>query len=269
MAPRLKLAIQVLAALCVIIPGYTFRRILYFDNFLLPVWIQYALTFFWIVGLTNAVNLIDGVDGLAGGFAVLASLSFALISAPSPFVLPICFCLAASVCGFLVFNFPFPKAKIFMGDGGSQFLGFTLALLPLVKNSEASPDIPLLYPAALLIIPILDTVAAVWRRLRDKKRIDHPDRFHIHHKLLRIGLPVLGVDLVLWGLQAMTGILVYVSIRFRGPLSFLFLGLAYAAAGFFFVCVHFLNRLKPGRIKAQKKEPEIARKTGDSSRIPV
>jgi UDP-GlcNAc:undecaprenyl-phosphate GlcNAc-1-phosphate transferase len=154
-----------------------------------------------------------------------------------------------------------------MGDGGSQFLGFTLALLPLVKNNETLQDIPLLYPAALLIIPILDTVAAIWRRLREGKRIDRPDRFHIHHKLMRFGLPVFGVDIVLWGLQAAIGILVYLSVRFRNPGSLLFLGLAYTAAGLFFVCIHFLNRRR--QVKVRKEEPETARQAEDSPGVPV
>jgi UDP-GlcNAc:undecaprenyl-phosphate GlcNAc-1-phosphate transferase len=129
-----------------------------------------------------------------------------------------------------------------MGDGGSQFLGFILALLPLM-NTRGSPfGFPLLYAAALLSIPIFDTFAAIWRRLRDGRRIDDPDRLHIHHKLMCLGLDACGVDAVLYGLQIVLGVLVFVSLRFGGAHSLIFLGAAYAAGVGFFAVIHFMNR---------------------------
>jgi UDP-GlcNAc:undecaprenyl-phosphate GlcNAc-1-phosphate transferase len=197
------------------------------------------------VGLTNAVNLLDGIDGLAGGVSALAALFFAIIfsriSNNSAMVLT-CLCLSAALAGFLVFNMPFPRAKIFMGDGGSQFLGFILALLPLINVRGERSGFPLLYAAAMLSIPIFDTFAAIWRRIRDRQRIDTPDRLHIHHKLMNLGFSVRGVDATLYGLQVILGVLIYVSIRFRGTLSLIFLGAAYAAALGFFITIHFVNR---------------------------
>jgi UDP-GlcNAc:undecaprenyl-phosphate GlcNAc-1-phosphate transferase len=134
LTPRCKLIFQAVAALCVLLSGRIFTRFVYDDVIRIPgregFW--YFLTAVWVIGMTNAVNFIDGVDGLAGGISLLAVLSFGVISPGGEGgVLLLCACLASAVLGFLMFNAPFPRAKIFMGDGGAYFLGFMLALLPL------------------------------------------------------------------------------------------------------------------------------------------
>ncbi|MDR0494462.1 MAG: undecaprenyl/decaprenyl-phosphate alpha-N-acetylglucosaminyl 1-phosphate transferase [Treponema sp.] len=245
MKSLVKLLIQVVAALCVIRYGFTFKRILFFDGDILEKipWLGYALTFLWIVGLTNAINLIDGVDGLAGGMSAIIALAYALVffqGGERPMTL-LCICLAGSIFGFLAFNAPIPRAKIFMGDGGSQFLGFTLSLMPLLSVQTTS-QVPLMYAAALLVIPIFDTTAAVWRRVRDKKRIDQPDRAHIHHKLMNLGFSHPKIDATLLGLQLFLSVLVFVSLQFQNWLSHVILGFAYLSALVFFAALHFLNR---------------------------
>jgi UDP-GlcNAc:undecaprenyl-phosphate GlcNAc-1-phosphate transferase len=252
MAPRYKLLIQIMATSLVVAPGYTFHSIL-FVNLDAPGilgilgelnWLRYPLTAVWIVGLTNAVNLIDGVDGLAGGVSALAAVFFAVIFsfiAGGGVMVLMCLCLAAALAGFLVFNMPFPRAKIFMGDGGSQFLGFVLALLPLINVGEESTRFPLLYAAALLAIPIFDTFAAIWRRIRDRRRIDDPDKLHIHHKLMNLGFNAREVDGALYALQIALGVLVCLSLRFRGIRSLILLAAAYLAAAGFFIAIHFVN----------------------------
>jgi UDP-GlcNAc:undecaprenyl-phosphate GlcNAc-1-phosphate transferase len=246
MAPRYKLLLQIIAAALVVAPGYTFRSILFVDLGILGElnWLRYPLTAFWIVGLTNAVNLIDGVDGLAGGVSALAAVFFAVIFSSIPdsgVMVLMCVCLAAALAGFLVFNMPFPRARIFMGDGGSQFLGFVLALLPLINAGGQPRGFPLLYAAALLAIPIFDTFAAIWRRIRDRRRIDDPDRLHIHHKLMNLGFNAHGVDGTLYALQIALGLLVCRSLRSEGVRSLIFLGAAYLAAAGFFIAIHFVN----------------------------
>jgi UDP-GlcNAc:undecaprenyl-phosphate GlcNAc-1-phosphate transferase len=129
-----------------------------------------------------------------------------------------------------------------MGDGGSQFLGFMLAFLPLIDNKNAGTSLPLSHAAVLLSIPIFDTISAIWRRIRDHRRIDSPDRMHIHHKLMNFGFGARGVDTVLYSLQIVLGILVFVSIWLQGALSLLVLGAAYAVSLGFFVVIHFANR---------------------------
>jgi UDP-GlcNAc:undecaprenyl-phosphate GlcNAc-1-phosphate transferase len=153
-----------------------------------------------------------------------------------------CVILIGVILGFLVFNAPLPKAKIFMGDCGSQFLGFLLALLFLLERQDTVTSLPVPYAAALLSIPIFDTIAAVWRRLRDKIKIDTPDRSHIHHKLLNLGLSVPMVDIVLFTLQIILGILVFISIHMEGLLSLLVLLMAYLLVLAFFTVIHFKNQ---------------------------
>jgi UDP-GlcNAc:undecaprenyl-phosphate GlcNAc-1-phosphate transferase len=252
--PRNKMLIQILAALCVVISGYTFRRIGYFDEGILErlPWLAYPLTLLWIVGLTNAMNLLDGVDGLAGGISAIIALTFGLVFlrySETPAAAMLCICMLGSVAGFLVFNAPIPKAKIFMGDGGSQFLGFTLAILPLLEEHDTVASLPLSYAAALLLIPIFDTTAAVWRRIRDKKRIDNPDKAHIHHKLMNLGLNAQAVIAVLLGLQLLLSALVFISLKVNGWLSLVILGIAYLLALFFFIILHFLNRKAMAKLR--------------------
>ena len=254
--PSVKLLIQIGAALCVVIPGYVFRRVLFFDEYFLTQfpWIAYAVTVFWLVGMTNAMNLIDGVDALAGGISLLIAVTFALIfsryAGLSSSVM-ICIALAGAIAGFLVFNVPIPRARIFMGDGGSQFLGFTLALLPLLEERYTIATLPVIYVAAILAIPILDTTSAVWRRVRDRKPLSSPDRAHIHHKLMNLGLDARKIGAVMLGLQAIISAIVIVSLRMadrhpaRGP-SIAVLALAYIVVIVFFTVLHFMNKKRMG-----------------------
>jgi UDP-GlcNAc:undecaprenyl-phosphate GlcNAc-1-phosphate transferase len=252
LAPRYKLIFQLGAALCVLIAGYRFQRVFFIDSldFLkFPSWrlLSYPLTLLWIVGITNAINLIDGVDGLAGGISLLVALSFGAIFVSQGVggALPLlCACLAAALLGFLVFNLPVPRAKIFMGDGGAYFLGFVLALFPLVGNGAFSLPVP--YAAALLMIPVLDTTAAVWRRVRDGRRVDTPDKSHTHHKLMNLGFSSRRIDGVLYSLQIALSVLVFISLKVPGYGSLGVLLLAYVAGAGVFTAVHFVNRRNLG-----------------------
>jgi len=249
MLPKNKFLLQLAAAICVLIPGFTFDRLIYssggfFGN--LGIF-TYPITLLWIVGLTNAINLIDGVDSLAGGTSALITFFVGLIfysyAGVSKSVL-ICACLFGVLVGFLIFNAPFPRAKIFMGDCGSQFLGFTLALLPLMKSPNSPSSLPVLYAAALFAIPIFDTTAAVWRRIRDGKKVSEPDKAHIHHKLINLGLGAKGVNAVIYSLQIIIGLLTFFAVKFYNNelFSLLFLGGAYFIALAFFTVIHFMNR---------------------------
>jgi UDP-GlcNAc:undecaprenyl-phosphate GlcNAc-1-phosphate transferase len=250
MQSRHKLLIQIIAALCVVVPGFSFRQLLFEESL---IWLRYPVSFFWIIGLINSINLIDGIDGLAGGLAFLAALTYAAIFALNGVdaVVLLCICLAAVIGGFLVFNLPLPKARIFMGDGGSQFLGFILAVLPLIEMAENSfpkepgaiPwNFPLPYAVAVLSIPIFDTLAAIWRRIRDGRSIDSPDKIHIHHKLMNLGLSSRGVDGILYGLQLLIGVLVFLAVKWKKPASFFLLAACFLVIIFFFSLIHFLNQ---------------------------
>ncbi len=144
----------------------------------------YPLTVLWIVGLVNAMNFIDGMDGLAGSTSLVASLFLSAIAFAlgNQLVGMLALILAGSLLGFLVFNVP--PAKIFMGDSGSTSLGFLLAVLPLFGGSSDYGQMGLVPTVTLLMIPVIDTAAAILRRLRKGVPIYRPDREHLHHKLL-------------------------------------------------------------------------------------
>ena len=244
--PRYKLLVQFVAALIVIFSGYTFKRIAYIDIGILPEPLGYVLTLLWIIGITNAVNLIDGIDGLAGSISGLIALSLGFIflyNGNDPLLILYSAALVGVILGFLLFNAPMPKAKIFMGDCGSQFLGFSLALLPLMGSNSPQDNpaaLPVLYAVALLLIPIFDIIAAVWRRIRDGVKIFSPDKSHVHHKLVDIGLGIRKGGTVLCILQVILGVLVFVSIRLSGLPALYVVGSAYIIVIAFFTAIHYI-----------------------------
>lgn len=142
-----------------------------------------ALTVFWIVGVINAFNLIDGLDGLASGLGAIAALGLGVIAAINgqPFALALSLGLAGSLGGFLVFNFN--PAKVFLGDTGSLFLGYVMAMLALMSGSRANGAM-MLAPALVLGVPIFDTVTSMARRVLRGRSPFQGDRAHTHHRLL-------------------------------------------------------------------------------------
>jgi UDP-GlcNAc:undecaprenyl-phosphate GlcNAc-1-phosphate transferase len=197
----LKFAIQLGAAILVASSGFVFRAIpVPFSAQLIELgWVSYPLTVLWIVGVTNALNLIDGMDGLAGGVSLVAGLTMGILlsggSGGAGFGAMAAFCMMGAIAGFLFYNFP--PARLFMGDSGSLLLGFTLAVLPLIDApSGARPSIDIWQAATILFVPILDTFGAMIRRRMKGISFFTPDKHHIHHNLLRLGLterPILGI----------------------------------------------------------------------------
>ena len=171
-----------------------FVGVLSMGIFALPV------TTLWIVGVTNAINLIDGLDGLAGGvvfFAALTNLVVAYLT-ESTFVAATMSAVLGSVLGFLFFNFN--PARIFMGDSGSYFLGFVLGAMSLAGSSQkASTAVALLVPVLALGLPIMDTLFSIARRFLERRPLFRADRGHIHHQLLDMGLTHRRAVLILYG----------------------------------------------------------------------
>ncbi len=146
------------------------------------------VTFLWIVGVTNAINLIDGLDGLAGGVSGIAAITMgiiALLQGQSQAAWA-AFLLVAAIAGFLPYNF-YP-ARTFMGDGGSNLLGFVLACLAIMGATKSAALISLFIPIVILGIPIFDTFFAIIRRINNKTPIFKPDKDHLHHRLLALGM---------------------------------------------------------------------------------
>ncbi|MGJ9458151.1 glycosyltransferase family 4 protein [Oceanobacillus sp. CF4.6] len=145
------------------------------------------LTIIWIVAITNAINLIDGLDGLAAGVSSIVLLTFSILAIfmGNPLVALLGFIMLGSTLGFLVFNF-YP-AKIFMGDTGSLFLGYMISVLAVMGLFKNVAVFSLIVPIIILGVPILDTTFAIIRRIIHKKPLSAPDKFHLHHCLIKIG----------------------------------------------------------------------------------
>jgi UDP-GlcNAc:undecaprenyl-phosphate GlcNAc-1-phosphate transferase len=147
-----------------------------------------CLTLLWVVGITNAVNLSDGLDGLAAGVGAIACGVIAVFSLRSgdAVLALLMLALAGSLSGFLFFNFH--PARVFMGDGGSLFLGFTIAAASVMCVAKSAALVGLTLPALALGIPIFDTLFSMLRRFSERRSIFAPDRGHFHHRLLDLGL---------------------------------------------------------------------------------
>ena len=145
------------------------------------------LSLFWLLGMMNTTNLLDGVDGLAAGVVAIVALVLGVAAASrgQTGVVLMSFALAGACLGFLVFNFN--PARIFMGDSGSHFLGLALGLLSILGVAKVAVVFALLVPVLALAIPIADTAWAIVRRRRQGMSIAHPDSRHIHHQLLDFG----------------------------------------------------------------------------------
>lgn len=170
------------------------------------------VTIFWIISVTNAVNLIDGLDGLAGGTSFIAALTLAaitwqqssLLGGTGMEVTALAIILAASVLGFLRYNF-FP-AKIFLGDTGSMFLGYALGTLAVMGVAKTATAISVIIPMVILGIPLLDVLFAILRRYQSQRPIFQPDKEHLHHRLMALGLSHRQTVLVIYGVNLVLGI---------------------------------------------------------------
>ncbi len=213
-----KFAAQALIALAVFAIGVRIEGIaLPGSEFLaFPTWLSMALTALWIVGVTNAFNLIDGSDGVAGGAAVFAAGAMAVVSLLNGHELGalVAVTLAGATIGFLVFNFP--PASIFLGDSGSFFLGFTLATLGIITTQTAQTALAVAIPVVSCGLPILDTLLAMARRLLRGESLFTPDRGHIHHRLRELGHSPRKVALILYAASACFGLLSLVLVQPSG-----------------------------------------------------
>lgn len=209
LSPRLKLVGQILAALVVLPFGISIAFVTHpwHHGFLLHLgfW-GFPLTVFWIVAVTNAVNLIDGLDGLATGIGLIGAVTLASVAALAGdkiAVLP-ALILAAALLAFLPFNFH--PARIFLGDCGAMFIGFILACGAIIGVAKTATAVTLITPAVILGIPLCDTLFAILRRYKNGRHIFRPDREHLHHRLLAIGLSHRAAVLVVYGVSALLGL---------------------------------------------------------------
>ena len=213
LSAKVKLLVQILAA-CIVIYGgvkinivtnplsYIFEGA---DQYIrLGVW-SYPLTLVWIVGITNAINLIDGLDGLAAGVSIIAALTLTTIAIflNQSYIALLAATLAGAAIGFLPYNFN--PAKIFMGDTGSLFLGYMLSVLSVMGVVKSAAALSILVPIFAIGLPIFDTFMAIIRRALSGKSLIEADKGHLHHKLLDIGLSQKQAVLTLYSISAVLG----------------------------------------------------------------
>ena len=202
-----KLVIQIGVAGIAVWQGLTVERItvagmtIEFGSFAIPI------TMLWIVGLTNAINLIDGLDGLSCGVSAISAISLLLVSVvlgENPATTVLIAILAGSCLGFLPFNSN--PAKIFMGDTGALFLGYTLSVVSITGVLKMHTIVSFIIPLLIFAFPILDTAFAFTRRILHGKSPFSPDRGHLHHRLIDMGLNQKQVVAILYSLCAILGL---------------------------------------------------------------
>lgn len=206
-----KLAVQIPAGLLLYLAGFRVDRLTNpFGSEILLGPLALPLTLLWVLTITNALNLIDGLDGLATGIALIATLTLATVGLArgEVLVLVLASTLGGSLLGFVGYNFP--PARIFLGDTGSLLLGLLLSAISLVENRKATLAMTLVVPIVAMLIPILDTLWAVVRRVKNRQHLFRGDTDHLHHRLLMLGLPQRRAVLLMWATGAYFGLLAFV-----------------------------------------------------------
>ncbi len=205
---RFKFLVQIVAAVILYLEGFGVSQLdLFFGTYTLRHFLALPLTVFWVLLITNAFNLIDGLDGLAGGSALISTLVVFVASLflSNSLVSFLAIALAGAILGFLPFNFN--PATIFLGDSGSLFIGFFLSALGLAGSQKAPTMVAVAIPVVSFGLPILDVFLSVSRRFLRGKPLFEGDREHIHHKLLARGLSQRQVALILYAVTASFGLL--------------------------------------------------------------
>ncbi len=219
MRPRNKFLAQfVVASIAVVLYGFTIYhlRLPHFGLVELG-WFGIPFSLFWYLGMVNAINFLDGLDGLVAGYTVIAAVALTAISLlKDQYLVAITACaLAGAAAGFLPYNFS--RARIFMGDGGSLFIGFVLATVGVMGTEKQAVAISLVVPLLILALPILDTAKVIVRRLHKGAPLSIADREHVHHQLLDLGLSQRQVVVLIYAVCCvLSGIAIVLSLP-KGP----------------------------------------------------
>jgi UDP-GlcNAc:undecaprenyl-phosphate GlcNAc-1-phosphate transferase len=218
---RIKLLGQIIAILIVAIAGHAqIHSITLDERLMLPLWISIPLTVVFLIGITNAINLADGLDGLAGGttFLCLGALAMLAHSSGQMVTAALSLAFAGAILGFLRFN-TYP-ASVFMGDAGSQLLGFAVGVLSLRATQSGTSALSAATPILLLALPILDTLSVMVQRVSEGRSPFSADKNHIHHKLLALGFDHHEAVMVIYAIQADLFLLAY-WLRYESDLTIL------------------------------------------------
>ena len=239
---KFKLLVQVSIATIVYLLGVQINTIP-FLNLDLAWWLSYPITMLWIVVISNAVNFIDGVDGLAGSVVTVNALTLAILaitlSPPNPISALIGFILAGSMLAFLTFNFN--PAKIFMGDSGALFAGFLLATISITGVMKVA-TLSILLPFVVLAVPIIDITYASLRRIAKGKSPFVADAEHIHHKLLHAGFSQKKTVVILTSVAILAGGLACLFASHHAIKYYFYLTIALVAVMIFLNLIRVLTK---------------------------
>jgi len=246
--PRIKLLFQVLAATVAFAGGLeieNFHALGFSVNF---GFFSYFVTVFWFLLLINAVNLVDGLDGLAGGIVMFASMVMVAMGIMEGNLMHavLFMALAGSILGFLKYNFA--PARIFLGDGGSYFLGYAVAGLAVMESAKTPVGVALVLPLIALGIPVFDTLLAPVRRFLIGRKIFQPDKRHFHHRLLQMGLSRRKAVLFIYALTVLLSLVGLITINVRNERAGLLLVVLGIAAFFLIQKANYFNYFTPGKI---------------------
>jgi len=221
--PIVKFLFQVICASLAFMGGMAIQSIGVFGIALNLGPFDYFVTVFWFVLFINAVNLVDGLDGLAGGIVVFASVVMVILSVLEANYLTAMFfsALAGSVLGFLRYNFN--PASIFMGDGGSYFLGYAIACLSIMGSIKSQLGAAILIPLLALGVPLFDTILSPVRRWVTGRKMFRPDNGHVHHRLKNMGLSTKKAVLIIYGITLVLCLSAVIITNLRDERAGLFL----------------------------------------------
>ena len=199
---RVKLAGQVIAAVILVAFDVKIEWLNNpFGGYFYLEYLSIPFTVFWVISFINVVNLIDGLDGLAAGVSGIASITVILVAVHQGYfpVATLTAALAGGIFGFI--HYYFNPATIFMGDTGSMFIGYMLAAISIFGAVKSAATIALIVPAIALGLPIMDTAFAILRRYSNGRPIFQPDKGHLHHRLLAMGLSQRQAVLLMYGIS--------------------------------------------------------------------
>ena len=227
--PLVKLCGQIVCATVVYIMGV---RIEFITNYFGPGNMAFGdvacfiITVLWLIAITNAVNLIDGLDGLAAGIAAISALCIGYVAYIHGQYVPTLamMAIAGAALGFLPYNFN--PAKIFMGDSGSELLGFSIAAVSILGTVKSATIVVVIIPALVLGLPIFDTVMAIFRRLAKHQSIGTADKEHLHHRIMKAGFGQKRAVMILYCISGIMGI---VAVLYSRGLTVEYLGLTAVA----------------------------------------
>ncbi len=203
---------------------------------------SYIFTILWIILFMNAINLIDGLDGLASGIIGLASIFIFIISiiTNNIFVSYVSLILLGSIIGFYFYNFP--PAKIFMGDGGAYFLGFMYSTIALMGIKKSSVAVLFIIPIVLLIIPLVDIMMVILKRIRGRKSILTADRNHLHHRLLALGFTAKNILFITYFFTIILGVFSILIVLLPKEYAFILFTLVFLIVFFSFSLIYLFEK---------------------------